>query len=236
MKLVHEGARGAMPKLTRCLNAMDTTSDARVADFIVEFDKFAILHHEHAEHEDSVVFREFERYFPDHARQWLDDHEQDRIFLADIRKKLVDLQAFTAGADGAVGEEDAKAIVSELQSKIPPFLEHFHEHLAGEEANLNPIGRKHIPLAVQKQLVKRLWEVTPAKAWAVIIPYVLENLPFIPQRKRFVKALLWGLGSERAQMLGTIIYNNCDAVMWEVLTEDIKEIIPRGVRGWRRYY
>jgi hypothetical protein len=58
----------------------------------------------------------------------------------------------------------------------------------------------------------------------------------LPQRVRYLKAILWGLGGERAQMIGAIVYKNCDAVMWEVLVEEIPEIIPRGVCGWRRYY
>lgn len=166
----------------------------------------------------------------------MDDHEQDRVILADLQTKIDTLLAFAGKEEGAVSEAQAVAILQTLHDKIPPFVEHFREHLAGEEAHLNPIGRKHVPLAVQKKLVERLFDITPAKNWAVIIPYILENLPFLEQRKKYVKAMVWGLGGHRAQQIGYIIYQNCDAVMWEVLTQDIPEIIPRGVSGWRRYY
>jgi hemerythrin-like domain-containing protein len=232
MKLVHEGVRGATPKLKQYLDALDITNGDTVLKFSAEFAKFAILHHEHAAHEDKVIFREFERYFPDHAKEYLDDHEADRVFLADVEDRIKVL----LDSNGEGAQDEAIAALDFLRNKIPPFLDHFAAHLDGEEANMNPIGRKHIPLAVQKALVKRVWDLTPAKSWAVIIPYVLENLPRLPMRTKFVKALLWGLGGERAQQVGGIIYQTCDAVMWEVLVEEVPEIIPRGVPGWRRYY
>eukprot|EP00040_Diaphanoeca_grandis_P030427 m.179806 g.179806 ORF g.179806 m.179806 type:complete len:1009 (+) comp31989_c3_seq5:109-3135(+) len=239
MKLTHEGIRGAIPKLERCVAGLDltkaTAGDA-VLEFAVEFSKFSTLHHEHAAHEDEVVFKEFERYFPEHASEYLEDHEKDRVFLSDIQTKIDSLLAFVGGEDNIISNETAKALLDEFKQVVPPFVAHFREHLAGEEANLNPIGRKYIPLAVQKALVQRVWDVTPTKNWAVIMPYILENLPLLPQRSKYIKSLVWGLGAERAQMIGAIVYKNCDAVMWEVLVAEVPEIIPRGVPGWRRYY
>lgn len=224
-----------MPKMKRCVEQLDPANRDTVMELATEFEKFAVLHHEHAAHEDQVIFREFERFFPDHCKEWLDDHEEDRVFLAEVKQKLDVLVTFTG--DAAAGSEaELKAAQDFLQTKLPPFFEHFAKHLLGEEENVNPIGRKHVPLAVQKALVTRVWDLTPAKNWAIIIPFVLENLPRLPQRTLFVKALLWGLGGERAQHVGAIIYKNCDAVMWEVLIENVPEIIPRGVPGWRRYY
>eukprot|EP00041_Stephanoeca_diplocostata_P019409 m.418837 g.418837 ORF g.418837 m.418837 type:complete len:1030 (-) comp21294_c1_seq7:310-3399(-) len=240
MKLTHEGVRGALPHMQRCLAKVDVTDKGSIQVFACEFAKFLTLHHEHANHEDLVAYKEFERFFPHHARQWLDDHEKDRVLLRDLEQKINTLLAFANSTDGcdhgAVSESEATALVNELRDILGPFVEHFLVHLDGEEENLNPIGRKHIPLAIQRTLVQRVWEVTPIAAWTVIIPYMLENMPRIPQRKKYIRSLIWGLGPERAQQVGTIVYKNCDAVMWEVLAQDIPEIIPRGVPGWRRYY
>merc|ERR1712137_908202 len=67
------------------------------------------------------------------------------------------------------------AHVSALRSELPRFLEHFLEHLKGEEENLNPVGRKYVPLALQKELTRKVWELTDATRGEVIIPYIVNN-------------------------------------------------------------
>lgn len=41
---------------------------------------------------------------------------------------------------------------------------------------------------------------------------------------------------ERAQEIGLIVYRGVDSVMWAFLAKEIPEMIPRGVKGFRRSY
>lgn len=45
------------------------------------------------------------------------------------------------------------------------------------------------------------WASTPASTWFTLLPWIVDNLPMMPQRVRFVKTLLWAM-PERAQQVG----------------------------------
>ena len=122
-----------------------------------------------------------------------------------------------------------------LKKELPPFFDHFLEHLKGEEDNLQPIGRKHLPLEVQKQISREAFRITSAEKWEIIIPYIVNNLPRHGQRVRYLKVLCWSL-PERAQFIGSVVFRNVDAVMWERLRIEVPEIIPREANNWKRYY
>jgi hypothetical protein len=92
-----------------------------------------------------------------------------------------------------------------------------------------------VPLALMKEVSRRVWEITPANRWEVIVPYMVNNLPRHEQRVRYLKVLTWAM-PERAQQIGSIVYRNVDAVMWERLRIEMPEIIPRGAPNWQRYY
>jgi hypothetical protein len=91
-----------------------------------------------------------------------------------------------------------------------------------------------LPLELQKQISRAVFEITPADQWEVIVPFIVNNLPRHLQRVRYLKCLAWSM-PERAQQIGAMVYRNTDAVMWERLRVEVPEIIPRGVQNWRRY-
>jgi hypothetical protein len=68
-----------------------------------------------------------------------------------------------------------------------------------------------------------------------MLPWVVNNLPMLPQRVRFLKTLLWAL-PERSQQLGFMLALGVDAVQWRRITDELPELIPRGADGWERYY
>lgn len=47
---------------------------------------------------------------------------------------------------------DRKAASATLKKDLPFFFWHFLDHSKSEEKNLQPIGRKHIPIEIQKQV------------------------------------------------------------------------------------
>ena len=100
---------------------------------------------------------------------------------------------------------------------------------------MDPIFKKHLPLALQEQLAREIFLGTPAEQWEVLIPFVLTNLPRHEQRVRYLQSLCWAI-PERAQQVGAIVYRNVDPILWLRLRFDFPEMVPRGVPGWRRQY
>lgn len=234
MKLTHEAFRGNLSTMKKCLDSihldekLNTEKDS-LGLFAAHFNRFRILHEEHAKHEDEVIFKTFNDFFHDFAKTWNDDHADDHHimdhFVALCNQML----------DPGLPLMQRNTALDTLRAELPPFFDHFEEHMRGEEDNLQPIGRKHLSLDLMKQISRECWRITPAERWEVIIPFVVINLPRHPQRIRYLKVLLWSM-PERAQQIGRIVYRNVDAVMWERLRVEIPELIPRGLPNWRRYY
>lgn len=235
MKLTHEAFRGSLITLRHAIDAMDLDNeDTKIMEeniglFAANFNYFCIVHEEHAKHEDEVIFKTFNDYFADHAAKYNDDHAQDHELLKKWRaaaNKLLNKNLLKA---------ERQAALNMLRDELPPFFDDFLEHLRGEEDNLQPIGRKYLPLAVMKQISRQVWEITPASQWEIILPWIIHNLPRHPQRVRYLKVLCWSM-PERSQQFGAILYRHVDAVMWERLRTELPEMIPRHAPGFRRYY
>jgi tellurite resistance protein len=228
MKLTHEAFRGFLPKLSATLDAMHANDPASVKLFCALYSQFAVLHHEHSHHEDDVVYRHFNDMFPGHADKWVHDHEADRL-------SMERWEATLNGMLGDLGGAGVAAAIDSLKAELKPFLSHFLDHLQGEEDHLNAIGRKYVPLAVQKELVARCFAATPAASWERIFPFVVEHCPRFAQRTRFVQCFTWAL-PERAQQIGAILHRNVDAVTWERLAVVLPNIIPRGVANHTKLF
>ncbi|KAL7580306.1 hypothetical protein ACA910_004342 [Epithemia clementina (nom. ined.)] len=234
MKLTHEACRGNMGTLLYYVENASVDDDSAEARenlglLAAHFNRFCIVHEEHSNHEDKIIFKTFNDYFPEHAKKWNDDHEEDHGKLDQFREKANKV------LDTSLDVEERKNALTELQAELPPFLAHFEEHMRGEEDHLNPIGRKYLPIQLMIEMNRKVWEITDAERWEVIIPFIILGLPRHPQRVRYIKVLTWAM-PERAQQIGAIIYRNVDAVMWERLRVEVPAIIPRGAPGHMRYY
>lgn len=231
-KLTHEAFRGAIPRLQKALMSVDLdqpNGQQKLELFAAHYNLFVVLDVEHSKHEDEVIFKTFNDYFRDHGKEYCEDHDEDRVKLERIRDETNRL------LDTTVDLTERKAILRRLQSELPRSFESFLEHIRGEEDDMQPVGRKYMPLELQKQMARECFKLTSAEKWEVVLPYVINNLPYHPQRVNFIRSLCWSL-PERAQQIGAILYRNVDAVMWERLRVEIPEIIPRGESNWRRYY
>jgi len=198
-------------------------------DFLIFVLVVCSLDEEHARHEDEIIFKLFNDFFAGHAKKWNDDHEEGHR-LAHQWEESINL---ILNKDAS--EEERRSKISQIQQEFPPFLESIKVHLKGEEDNLNAVGRKVVPLALQKQLSRKVFETTPGEKWEIIIPFIINNMPRHGQRVRYIRVLTWAM-PERAQQIGAIIYRNCDSVMYERLRVACPNIIPRGLPNWHRYY
>ena len=231
-KLTHEAFRGAIPRLQKALESVDLDrpeGQRKLQEFVASFNQFVLLYTEHAKHEDEVIFKVFDEFFPGHASESSSDHERDHKIVEDLHAKA--LAAFVV----SLPLEDRKESLADLKKSFPPFFESFLAHMRHEEDNLQPIGRKYIPLAWQKEMSQECFKLTGAVKWETLLPYIVLHLPRHMQRVRYIKSLCWFM-PERSQQIGAIVYRNVDAVTWERLRIEIPEMIPRGERNWRRYW
>jgi tellurite resistance protein TehA-like permease len=227
--LTHEAFRGALPRLLAALEALDPArpAPALAADFARQFRRFAAAHRWHAAHEETVLFKTFDDYFPGVASKYNGDHAADGPKLEAWGALVGELEA-----GGAAGWAPA---VAALRAELPLFSVELLEHLEGEEVELQPIGRKHIPIDVAKDAMRRIFDMTPATAAADFFPWVVSNLPLAGQRVKFVRCWVWAV-PERAQQMGVWLALGLDPPTWARLVAQVPEIVPRGAPGWKKYY
>lgn len=232
--LTHEAFRGASIRLHEALKTLSIQGDSQVnpgalRNFALLFRRFRLVHTWHAVHEEKVIFKEFENFVPGACARQHKEHQRDELLM---QRWNICLEALERG-DGGKSAEMALGI---LQKEIPDFLVDFEDHLQGEEMHLQRLGRKAICFDLQKDMIRRIWEMTPMKVWEEFLPFVVENVPMHQQRVKFVRAYaLWSL-PERAQLIGRCIALGTDPAIWEKLVESVPEIAPRGEKRWRRYY
>ncbi len=169
-----------------------------------------------------AIFKTYNDYIPDVCKQFSDDHEEQHGLIHRIDDAV---KAATKGAAAAGG----------LVSLIEEYATVFEKHLRGEEDHAQGMPRKYLPIEVHKQILRACWEMTPAETWRDYIPFVLNNLPMLQQRVRFIKTFLWAM-PERGQHIGIMVALGVDEVQWARITAELPEIIPRGAQGWERYY
>lgn len=227
-RLSHEGFRGAMAKLSTAVAGLDPNAPASmaIADVSRQFKDFHLAHTWHSKQEDEVLFKAFNDYFPGPSDKYITDHEEDRPVL-DLLSTLIERL-------GGEKEESYADDVVELQKQVSTFMAHLEEHLLGEEVHLQPIGRKHICLEVQKGIMRKMWDMTPSEVWSFYLPWIINNQPMMMQRVRFIRAWLWVL-PENAQLIGRMIALGVDPILWARLMEYVPEIAPRGEKHWVRY-
>eukprot|EP01134_Creolimax_fragrantissima_P006246 CFRG6246T1 len=127
-----------------------------------------------------------------------------------------------------------------LHKAMITMMKEFEEHLVWEELNIQPIGRKYVPLELQKKVVREMWESVPASSWRVLVPVIISYMPYHSMRVRWLRGILWAM-PERAQQVGLYVYHGVSDTMWISLSMDVPEIIPRIRDGreamqWNRYY
>lgn len=50
-----------------------------------------------------------------------------------------------------------------------------------------------------------------------------------------MKTFVWAC-PDRAQQIGLMCYRGLDSIDWAFLSEEMPEIIPRGLPGWKRVH
>ncbi|KAL6074287.1 hypothetical protein QOT17_004318 [Balamuthia mandrillaris] len=126
-------------------------------------------------------------------------------------------------------------MILEIHQLLDVIVPHFLAHLEEEETHLQPISRKHFPLKLHKQMVRRIWASSSSERWSLIIPFVLSNQELFGARLRFLKCLRWAL-PERFQQIGVMAFNGVSPSLWWRLKAYLPDLVPRPQYGWVRYY
>lgn len=224
MKLTHEAFRFCLPKLTNFFTSLKPEYSNAVNRFVDELEILLIVYDEHRRHEDDVVFPVVRRYFPhlnpnmDHAHsEGIEAFAKFQSIIKSYRLKAVNEPI-----------EAAQELLKALEVDLPNFIEHTLEHLRDEENTVVVALRKYVPLEIQRKLSESIFNITSPDNWRIVMPYVINNLPAPGWKLKYLKTFIWG-NPARAHEIGLILYPTLDSVTWESLTQDIPEIIPRGL-------
>lgn len=150
------------------------------------FTKLAVTHEEHARHEDLILFPSIESFWPGAPplRSAGAEHQRDHADSHALRHSLDVLKSADEPAE-------RKAVALEnLKLLTVSFTKHVVEHIDNEEDNLSGYQRKPHGCKLQKDLVKRMWEITPADRWRAYVDLLMNNVPLHQYRLAFLKSLL----------------------------------------------
>eukprot|EP00122_Pirum_gemmata_P008520 Pgem_evm1s7856 len=214
-RLMHESFRGISKKLHVLIENPGP-------EFKQLWKEFELLHHTHADQEDNFLFPLISEFAPNHPQHAQDEHEEHH-------KQFENINAMIESGD-----------YTSMVEPIKEFLADMETHMVWEEKNLQPIGRKYIPLDKQTEVINKIWASVPGETWKILIPVLLNNMPYHAMRIRWLKAVCWAM-PERAQQIGYYLYKGVSDTMWISISTDMPEIIPRLCEGpdqsrWVRYY
>jgi tellurite resistance protein TehA-like permease/glutaredoxin/hemerythrin-like domain-containing protein len=242
MKLTHEAFRFVLPQfeariaeLSSADGASPATSVAVLDHLLQDLNEFFVVFDEHSRHEDLVLFPLMRRYFPGINA----DVDADHVHMhetVDAWKALIQRYQ-TAKQNGAAEQSAAVSnLISVLALEFAPWSVRVQQHLRSEEDTITVIARKYVPLEVQRDLTAQCFtKITSSESWAVVLRFMMYRLPVFQWKIRYLKAFLWAV-PERAHEIGLLVHRHVDQGLWLALTQELPEIIPRGVSGYQRIY
>eukprot|EP00243_Klebsormidium_subtile_P012771 TRINITY_DN799_c0_g3_i1.p1 TRINITY_DN799_c0_g3~~TRINITY_DN799_c0_g3_i1.p1 ORF type:complete len:228 (+),score=68.77 TRINITY_DN799_c0_g3_i1:95-685(+) len=195
----------------------------------------ALMHEEHSLHEDKVLYPYFESFFPGVTAASQLDHE-------DHHEQLKSIGALFAEFENSKGDDKASLAVK-IQTALADYSAVLREHMIMEEDHLNPLARKHVPIVMHIEALRKVYEVTSPATWVKLLPFVLESQELYSYRVRTLRCFRWAM-PERMQQIGRHVYQGVELPLWKRLIIDVPEMVPRGLGGckilgrpgWERYY
>jgi hypothetical protein len=235
-KMTHHALRAGVDKLREMVgfssfDPADPAFDSALQRFGALFDQLALTLETHAAHEETVLFPSIMDFYPgatplsDASHQ----HEEELNRVREMRSALATLRTAGSPADARA------AAVQTLKRLIPEFATHLHAHIDHEEDNLRPLQIKPHNLVLQRQIIKRCYNMTPGSTWRVYIPFVINTVPQHPYRLAFLKALT-AIFPERAELFGQMLFNAVSEDLWDRLLDDVPELRQRGQWFYERYW
>lgn len=229
LKITHDCFRFAIPKYMKQLEG--ATPENKVAlDLLVQnlMDLF-LMFMEHAKHEDEVLYPFIRRNFPNMNENIAIAHHHGH-------EQFHEIEALVKTYSESKGDpEQAKVFLDKIKVLFPQWAEDLLVHLRNEENTLSVAARKYVGVELTCEIIKKCWDITGISEWRKVMPFVVEHLPLPAWKLRYVRTILWTVPS-RAHEIGLCLYHGCDSVTWQFLIQEMPELIPRGLPGYKKIY
>lgn len=228
MKLTHEAFREHVPKLVMLVDAIgkDKKKDkALVAQLTEEFLTLVRVHDIHSKHEEHAIFPMLEKFAPGIANSASHQHEDHHIQVAQIAKYF----------DLLSKEVSNTKVLEDLKSALKSFGDDILAHLRWEERSVSVCVSKLVPVDMQKEIIRKVDNVTSYQEWTILLRWTIENLKIEYQRVKYIRTLVWAM-PEKAQLFGAVVYRTCLESNYVKLASQIPEMIPRGLPGHVKYF
>lgn len=235
MKLTHECFRFCIPKYVAMVFALSPTHMPAIERLVMDLEALFMTFMEHSHHEDMVLFPRVRRYMPQLNTAADEEHEYTHGMVDDMTKAIESFKEAAAGDDDDRKTTVAAELLELLQTQLPEWERHVLPHLRNEECTFTVAARKYLPLDEQIKITADVFELTEIAQWRKVMPFVVNNLPSMEWKVRYVKTFLWS-NPARAQEIGLILYHGLDSVLWLALCREIPSLAPRGVPSNKRLY
>jgi len=243
-QMMHYSFRAAL----KDMKSLTTRFPASLNEFAETWAVFDMFHSEHARVEDSIIFPQFEQFAPNYSMPGMDQHAAGHVRYEQMNTilKAVAPNAFIKALQQArlpVPQELEKAqaiaptesMLQDIRTLITDIAVAENAHMDWEEQQMQAIGRKYFNLKMSKALWKDVWNATPVNKWRVFIPFVINNQEYHIRRIMFLQGWMQII-PEKMHLIGQWIYEGCDELMWNRLSVDFPEMIPRHVERHVHYY
>jgi len=228
MKITHYAFRYGWAQLERRAKFLDPEDRRSIVKFAHLFLCIELLHQEHSKHEDLYMYPMLNSYFPGYTRWVSPEHEEGIAEFQQLRRHV----------DILLQSDDSSNVaqaIEAIKEAVPEMGAHLIAHLDYEEFHINHVGKKYFNWQIAKGVVRSIFESTSAEKWYILMPFIINNVPYYGRKIRFLVCLRWAM-PERIQLIGGMIYDGVSPVMWKRLVRFVPQMIPRGISGWSRYY
>jgi len=122
-------------------------------------------------------------------------------------------------------------LIKDLQAEVAHIQKEIIAHLKEEESNI--VWRKWFSGQQCREILRTAFLSVPIHQWSRIIPFILNNQYSHMRRVRALQSLR-DVVPDRIQLIGKIVYEGCNELMYQRLLVDIPQMAPRATVGYHR--
>ena len=80
----------------------------------------------------------------------------------------------------------------------------------------------------------QIWDITSPEERFRFIPLIAKHQRRHPERLMFLSVFLMSM-PHRSRQIGVMLALGLDVETWQRVSDELPDLIPRGMRGWRHY-
>lgn len=248
----HFAMRGALANMvTLSKNLADPTTCRK---FVEMFNMYKTTFLGHAVYEDTVLFPAGEEMFPGVSDMVSCDHHRESQTMealgglvaqlapslnievlspSSIKVQYKDVSPVPLQAHEAVVA--SPNLTAQVQQLTLHMSQAHNEHMDLEEQHFVPSLRKNTGAQRAKAIGRAMFACIPADTWRKILPFIVTNFEMHHNRVAFVSSFVANM-PERAQLFGHWIYEGVTPALWDRISVDVPDIIPKGLPGHSHQY